>query len=95
MDREWKGKQSRFFATWFPYLDTGTVAGATDVMWLRNQIAHNASRARPNRDPQALGLRFDAGDTIHLTQPVIGAAVLALRECVAAAFKGTPYLEYF
>ena len=95
MDREWKGKQSRFFATWFPYLDTGTVAGATDAMWLRNQIVHNASRARSHRDLQALGLRFDAGDTISLTQPVIGAAVLALRECVVAAFKGSPYLEHF
>ena len=97
MDTEWRGKQESFLLTKFPHLQSRRelVLGATEAIWVRNQVAHNAGRARSVKVLTRLNLNFQSGDPIEVKQPLIKNCVSALVDCGNAAFEGTPYLEAY
>jgi hypothetical protein len=97
MDKEWRGKQEGFLLRNFPQLKSNhaLVLGATEAIWVRNQVAHNAGRVSIEKVLPTLKLKFQIGNPIELKQSLMGICVSALVDCSKAAFKDTPYLDAY
>ena len=92
-DKRWKNKYTEFLRSEFDWLEAQVIQNVADVLWLRNQVAHNGCHARDRRYLQVLGESFLAGKKVVIDKVRLGKCVNQIRLCVNQIADGTPYLD--
>ena len=90
-DKRWKSKYSEFLRSEFDWLSADAIQNVADVLWLRNQVAHNGSRARDEKYLCVLGESFLAGQDVAIDKGRLGKCINQIRICVDQIADGTPY----
>ena len=92
-DGRWRGQYRKFLSKEFNWLPVESIERVDDVMWLRNQVAHNGGNARDRRYLHVLNESFLAGQKIAIDKVRLGKCVNQIRICVNQIADGTPYLD--
>lgn len=92
-DGAWKNGYEKFLLREFPWLTSHYAECVADVFWLRNQLTHNANRARDDRSLPVCSASLRKGEFITLGGDRLRLCVQSLKEVVRLVSDETPYLE--
>lgn len=90
-----KTKRKEFIKKQFDWLDADSVQDVIDIIWLRNQVAHNNSYANCDCYIKLLNENFCTNGFIEITKVKLSICIKRIKKITELIAKETPYLEGF